>query len=91
VIVHFIQNSCLYTAAKADPGRAIGATAPPKTYESNIFNHDFVQLRKTFGCQRRLDIPNITEIPPPLNLRAGSAPGLISASADYSTLVISVA
>jgi len=25
---------------------AIGAIAPPKTYKSNFFHHDFVQFRK---------------------------------------------
>jgi len=29
-----------------DPGGAIGAIAPPKTYESNFFLHDFVQFGK---------------------------------------------
>jgi len=30
----------------ADPGGAIGAIAPPKTYESNFFHYDFVQFGK---------------------------------------------
>jgi len=59
--------------AGVDPGEATGAIDPPKTYESNIFHHDFVQFRKTLGCQRRLDCQILLKSPP-LNLRAGPAP-----------------
>jgi len=51
--------------SEADPGGAIGAIAPPKTYESNIFHHDFVQFRKTFGWQRRLDCQILLKSPHP--------------------------
>jgi len=34
---------------------AIGAIAPPKTYGSNLFHHDFLQFGKTPDCQLRLD------------------------------------
>jgi len=47
---------------------------PPKTYESNFFHHDFVQFGKTLHCQLRLDCQILLKSPP-LNLRAGSAPG----------------
>jgi len=53
-------------------GGAIGAIAPPKTYESNIFHNDFVQFRKKRSCKRRLDCQILLKSPP-LNLRAGSA------------------
>jgi len=46
----------------ADPG---GAIAPLKTYESNISHHDFVQLRKTLGCQLRLDCQILLKSPAP--------------------------
>jgi len=50
----------------------IGAIAPTKTYASNIFHHDFVQFKKTLGCQQRLGCQILLKSPP-LNLRAGSA------------------
>jgi len=53
-------------------GGRLGRPPPPKTYESNIFHHDFVQFRKTLGCQRRLHCQILLKSPP-LNLRAGSA------------------
>jgi len=52
----------------------IGAIAPPKTYESNFFHHDFVQFGRTLDCQVSLDCQILLKLPP-LNLRAGSAPG----------------
>jgi len=58
----------------SDQGRIRGGDRPLKTYESNIFHHDFVQFRKTLGCQRRLDSQILLKSPL-LNLRAGSAPG----------------
>jgi len=38
---------------------------PPKTSESNIFQHDFAQFRKTLGCQRRLDCQILLKSTPP--------------------------
>ena len=56
-------------------GRAIGVIAPPKTYESNFFHHDFVQFGKTPECELRRDCQKFLKSLP-LNLRAGSAPVL---------------
>jgi len=53
-------------------GEAIGAIAPPKTYEGNFFYHDFVEFGKTVDCQLKLDYQILLKLPP-LNLRAGSA------------------
>ena len=53
----------------------IGAIAPLNFNESNIFHHDFVQFVRTLGCQWRLDYLILLKLHP-LNLRAGSAPGL---------------
>jgi len=40
----------LITTAGADStGAAIGAIAPPKTYESNFFHHDFEQFGKPYS------------------------------------------
>jgi len=35
-----------YLNTGADPGGEIAPIAPPKTYESNFFHHNVVQLRK---------------------------------------------
>jgi len=51
---------------------AIGAIAPPKTHESSVFHHEFLQLGKTLDCQLTLDCQILLKSPP-LNLRAGSA------------------
>jgi len=67
----FQHSSCLYEKreinldAGVDPGEATGAITLPKTYESNIFHHDFVQYRKTLHCQRRLDCQILLKSPPP--------------------------
>jgi len=66
----------LLVEAGADPRGATGTIASPKTYESNIFHHDFVQFRKTLDCQRIFDCQILLKSPTPLNLRAGSAPEL---------------
>jgi len=47
---------------------------PPKTYESNFFHQDFVLFGKALDCQLKLDCQILLKSPP-LNLRAGSAPG----------------
>jgi len=47
--------------SEADPG---GAIAPPETYVSNFFNHDFVQFGKTLDCQLRLDCQILLKSPP---------------------------
>jgi len=66
------------------------AIAPPKTFESNVFHHDFVQFGKTLDCQILLKSP-------PLNLRAGPAPAkrtvsnkvkVLKTAADLFYLVI---
>jgi len=44
---------------------AIWAIAHHKTYESNIFHHDFVQFRITLDCQRRLDCEILLKSPTP--------------------------
>jgi len=54
-------------------GGAIGAIAPPKTYKSNFFQHDFVQFGKTLDCQLKLGCQILLKSPL-LNLRTGSAP-----------------
>jgi len=43
----------------------IGAIAPPKTYESNFFHHEFVQRGKTPDYQLRLDCQILLKSPPP--------------------------
>ena len=59
--------------AGADPGGgAIGASAPPESYESNFFHYDFLQFGKTLDCQLRLDCQILLKSPPPLNWPAGS-------------------
>ena len=35
-----------HVVSGANPGGATAAAAPPKTYESNCFHHDFVQFGK---------------------------------------------
>jgi len=45
-------------------GAAIGAIAPPKTYESNFFHHDFLQFGKTLDYQLRLDCQILLKSPP---------------------------
>jgi len=63
----------LYRSGEDPGGGGDWGDRPPKAYESNIFHHDFVQFRKTLGCQRRLDCQILLKSPP-LNLRAGSDP-----------------
>jgi len=70
-ILTWSADSLYSVQSGADPGG--GAISPLKTYESSIFHHDFVQFRKTLGCQRRLDSQILLKSPL-LNLRAGSAP-----------------
>ena len=50
------------------------AIAPPKTYESNFFHHDFLQFGKRLDCQLRLFSQILLKSSPPLNLRAGPTP-----------------
>jgi len=58
-------NKSPHFTTGADPRGAIWAIAPPKTYESNIFHHGFVQFRKTLDCQQRLDCQILLKSPPP--------------------------
>jgi len=73
VVVHLTENLSTFSAG-ADPVGEIGAIAPPKAYESNFFHHNFVQFGKTLECELRLECQKLLKSPP-LNLRAGSAPG----------------
>jgi len=47
------------------PG-AIGAIAPPKTYESNFFHYDFVRFGKKLDCQLKLTAKYYCNRPPKL-------------------------
>ena len=38
----------------ADPGGEIEAISPPKTYKSNFFHHDFVQVGKKYSRRKAI-------------------------------------
>jgi len=47
-------------------GVIMAIAPPPKTYESNLFHHDFVQFGKTLDCQLKLDCQILLNRPPKL-------------------------
>jgi len=69
------MSSCHKALARGGSRGGDWGDNPPKTYESNFFHHDFVQIRKTLDCQLRLDCQILLKSPPP-NLTGWTRPWL---------------